>query len=312
MTRSTAAKTRISKGRRKSWRSSREAQALLWIGPSLFLVLAVVVYPVVTILTTSFQKINVSGLVTGFVGFANYAKLLAQSALPTVLVNTLVWVAASVAIITALSLGLAVLLNERFPGRRVVRVALLLPWAASITITAIGFKWIFNYYYGLLNPLLQTLHVIGEPVDWLGNDATFIPALIAVTVFVSVPFTTYVLLAGLQSVPSELYEAAVIDGATSRNYFRYISLPWLRPYLVIASVLNGIWIFNSFPIVWILNSSNPGYSNDTAVTYTYKLAFVTEYDVGMAAAMSVVNIGILLVLVLVYMRTVDVKDEDLM
>jgi multiple sugar transport system permease protein len=283
-------------------------QPLLWLGPSLLLIVGVVAYPAATIVVTSLQRISVTGLTVGWAGLGNYAHLLALPALPQVLVNTLVWVAISVVVTTVLALAIAALLNERFPGRKLIRTALLLPWAASVTITAIGFKWIFNYYYGALNPLLQGLGIISGPVDWLGSESTFMAALVGVTVFVSVPFTVYVLLAGLQSLPGELREAAAIDGANWPSFFRYISLPWLRPYLVIESVLNGIWIFNSFAIVWVLNSTNPGYTNDTAITFTYKLAFVTENDIGMAAAMSVVNILLLLVLVLAYMRTVDVDE----
>ena len=284
-------------------------EALLWLGPSLLLLFGVVVFPIFQIGVTSFQKINISGLVAGFAGWDNYRGLFAQREFLQVLWNTVVWMVATVAITMLISLGLAALIDNRFPGRIVVRAAILLPWAASVAITTIGFRWLLNYYYGLANPLFEGMGLIAEPIDWLGSGSTFFPVLIAVTTFISIPFTTYVLLGGMQSIPSHLRESSAIDGASAVAHFRFITLPWLRPFLVLASVLNAIWIFNSFPIVWILNQSNPGYGNDVTLTFVYKLAFRTEYDVGMAAAMSVVNIAFLFLLVLLYLRIVDIKED---
>lgn len=284
-------------------------EALLWLGPSLLLLFGVVVYPVVQIVITSLQTINVSGLVAGFAGLDNYRGLFAQPHLPVVLWNTLVWVVGTVVVTTVVAMGLAALLNNRFPGRIIVRAVVLLPWAASVTITTIGFRWLLNYYYGFANPLFQGLGIISEPIDWLGSGSAFLPVLVFVTAFVSIPFTTYVLLGGMQSIPGQLREAAAIDGAGLWAYFRFVMLPWLRPYLVIATVLNAVWTFNSFPIVWILNQSNPGYKTDVTLTFVYKLAFRTEFDVGMAAAMSVVNVSVLFIMVLFYLRVVEVRDE---
>jgi ABC-type sugar transport system permease subunit len=129
--------------------------------------------------------------------------------------------------------------------------------------------------------------------------------MIGVGVFVSLPFTTYVLLAGLQGIPGDVYEAARVDGASAWRTYRAVTLPLLRPALLVAAVLNLIYVFNSFPIVWTLNDRNPGFAHDTLITFMYKIAFKSALrDVGLAAALGVVNVLLTLGAVLVYLRAV--------
>jgi multiple sugar transport system permease protein len=185
------------------------------------------------------------------------------------------------------------------------------PWAASVIMTSKLFVWLYDYYFGLLNHLLTSARVIVAPVDWLGNDATVMGAMIAVGIFVSVPFTTYVVLAGLAAIPGEVYEAARVDGASAWRTYRSVTLPLLQPALLVAVVLNVIYVFNSFPIVWTLNDRNPGFAHDTMITYMYKVAFKSSLrDVGVAAALGVVNVLLILAAVLVYLRTVSWREAD--
>jgi len=210
----------------------------------------------------------------------------------------------------ALSLALAQLLDQSFPGRRLVRWALLVPWAASLIMTSKLFVWIYDYYFGIWNRALTAAGVLSRPVDWLGDDRTVMGAMIAVGVFVSLPFTTYVLLAGLQSIPGDVYEAARVDGASGWRAYRWVTLPLLRPALLVAAVLNTIYVFNSFPIVWTLNDRNPGFAHDTMVTFMYKIAFKSALrDVGTAAALGVVNVLLVLVAVLVYLRAARWRED---
>lgn len=272
--------------------------------------MAVVVYPAAALVGASFGRYSITGLYQGAVGLLNYRRLLAQDALPTVVANTAVWVVAVVALTSVLSLGLAQLLDQPFPGRRLVRTALIVPWAASLIMTSKLFVWIYDYYFGLLNHVLLSLSVIQEPVDWLGDDATVMGAMIAVGVFVSLPFTTYVILAGLSGIPGEVYEAARVDGASAGRTYWSVTLPLLRPALLVATVLNVIYVFNSFPIVWTLNDRNPGFDHDTLITYMYKIAFKSAVrDVGLAAALGVVNVAVVLVAVVLYLRTVRWREE---
>ena len=285
--------------------------ALLWLGPSLLLIAAVVLYPAVALVRASLARYSITGLYQGFVGMQNYVRLLEQPALFTVVVNTIVWVATVVALTVLVSLGLAQFLNQRFPGRRVVRWALIVPWAASLVMTAKLFVWIYDYYFGILNQALVTLGILAAPIDWLGEDTTVMGAMIAVGIFVSLPFTTYVVLAGLAGIPDEVYEAARVDGASRWRTYRSVTLPLLRPALVVAIVLNVIYVFNSFPIVWTLNDRNPGFGHDTLITYMYKIAFKSAArDVGLAAALGIVNVLMILGAVAVYLRTVPWREVE--
>ena len=271
---------------------------------------AVVLFPAVELVRASLSRYSITGLYQGAVGGRNYARLLQQDALGPVALNTLTWVGAVVGLTLVISLALAQFLDLEFPGRRLVRWALIVPWAASLIMTAKLFVWIYDYYFGLLNRALVALHVVRGPIDWLGDDRTVMGAMIGVGVFVSLPFTTYVLLAGLQSIPGEVYEAARVDGASGWRTYWAVTLPLLRPALVVAAVLNLIYVFNSFPIVWTLNDRNPGFGHDTLITYMYKIAFKSALrDVGLAAALGVVNVLLTLAAVLVYLNTVRWRES---
>lgn len=297
-------------GRSRRRRRATGWQALLWLGPSLALIAAVVLYPAVELGRASLSQYSITGLHQGSVGMLNYVRLLRQEALPTVVANTVVWVTVVVAVTLVVSLGLAQLLDQRFPGRRMVRWALIVPWAASLIMTAKLFVWIYDYYFGILNHLLVSLRLADRPVDWLGDDATVMGAMIVVGVFVSLPFTTYVLLAGLQAIPGDVYEAARVDGASAWRTYRSVTLPLLRPAMLVAAVLNMIYVFNSFPIVWTLNDRNPGFGHDTMITFMYKIAFKSALrDVGLAAALGVVNVLAILIAVFVYLRAARWREQ---
>jgi len=292
-------------------RGSGWRQALPWLGPSLALIAAVVLYPALLLARASLSRYSITGLYQSFAGPRNYVRLLAQDALPAVVANTAVWVTAVVAVTLLISLGLAQFVNQPFPGRRLVRWALIVPWAASLIMTSKLFVWIYDYYFGILNHVLTAAGVLDRPVDWLGDDRTVMGAMIVVGVFVSLPFTTYVLLAGLQTIPGEVYEAARVDGAAGWRTYRSVTLPLLRPALLVAAVLNMIYVFNSFPIVWTLNDRNPGFAHDTMITYMYKIAFKSAMrDVGLAAALGVVNVLVILVAVLGYLRAARWREEQ--
>jgi ABC-type sugar transport systems, permease components len=178
-------------------------------------------------------------------------------------------------------------------------------------ITAKLFTMIYDYYYGTLNLILTTLHLTSGPIDFLGDDRWTMASMILVGIFVSVPFTAYVFVAGLTSIPDDVYEAAKIDGAGPWQIYWRITLPLLRPALVVASVLNIIYVFNSFPIIYTLNDRNPGFLHDTTITFMYKLAFKSaEKDVGMSAAAGIFNVLLILIVVVIYLRTLKWQEQE--
>jgi multiple sugar transport system permease protein len=290
-------------------RIRRALAPLPWLAPSLLLIGGVVVYPVFEMVRTSLKDVNISGLTTRGVGLRNFRWVFEEEDFGHVLRNTALWVVLVVGITVLISLALAQLLNQRFPGRRAVRWALIVPWAASLVMTAAIWKWMLNYYYGVINGALQWVGLIDKPRDWLGDSSTSFYAMILVGVIVSLPFTTYVILAGLQGIPGELYEAARVDGASPWRTYRAIVLPLLRPALLVAVVLNVIYVFNSFPIIWIMTQGGPGRDTDTTVTMVYKLAF-RDHAIDEAAALSVLNVGALVVVVIAYVLIVGRRSRE--
>ena len=284
--------------------------ALPWIGPALILILLVVIWPVIELIRTSFTDISLAGSLLDFNGLTNYRDLLANVDLYPVARRTLLWVFGIVFFTVLLSLPLAQLINQNFPGRKYVRWAMIFPWAASVVMTSMIWTWILDAYSGELNLTLTQLGLISEPVDWINNPGSSFYFLMWVAVFVSVPFTSFVLLAGLQSIPPDIIEAASVDGATAWQIYRRIKFPLLRNSLLIATIINLINVFNSFPIIWVMTRGGPGYDTDTTTTFAYKLAFI-ESNMGQSTALGVFNFMIIMVIVGFYLRITKATRTEL-
>lgn len=285
-------------------------KALVWTGPALALILLVVLLPAVMLGQASTGKYSITGLRKGDAGLENYRNVLGHPDLGTVLSNTAVWVVCVVAFTIVISFAVAQFLVKEFRFRKVVRWALIVPWAASLVITSQLFVLIYDYNYGMLNWLLLKLHILNTPIDFLGDDRWTMISMVVVGVFVSIPFTAYVFVAGLNAIPADVFEAAKVDGASGWQTWRRITLPLLRPAIMVASVLNIIYVFNSFPIVYTLNDRNPGFTHDTTITFMYKLAFKSqEKDVGMSAATGVFNVALIMVVVLIYLKVTNWREE---
>jgi len=270
--------------------------------PALTLLLLVIVAPVLRVFQMAMGTTDTAGRVTGWSGTANFARLFADPVVPQVVVQTLVWTVAVLFIGTLLSLALALVLNLDFPGRALARAIVFAPWAVSFVFTAVIWKYIYDPYYGFLNPIFRLF--LGESfhASWLGSPSLALPAVIWVGITLTIPFTTIVTLSGLQSIPSELVEASQIDGAGSWKTFFHIVLPLLQPVLTVATLVNLIYIFNSFPIIWTMTEGGPVNYTDTLVTYMYKRAF-RGMDFGVAAAISVLSFMALTLVSVVYVRT---------
>ncbi|MDV5149502.1 sugar ABC transporter permease [Streptomyces sp. SBC-4] len=280
---------------------------LPWIGPAVLLIVLVVLWPVYEMVRTSFLKVSVSGFVRGSAGLDKYKQLFEEPGLGSVITATVVWTLGVVLFTMVLSLALAQLFNQQFPGRRITRWALIAPWAASVLMTAIGFKWMLNQTAGVLNTVLTDLGLVEGPKDWLGDPATAWPWMMFVAVFVSLPFTTYTLLAGLQTVPGEVYEAARVDGAGTWQTYRRITLPLLRPAFLVGVVINLINVFNSFPVIWGMTRGGPDSDTATTTVFMYQLK---SSDIGESAAMSVVNFALVVVMVAVFLKVSRWNEED--
>ena len=292
----------IKAGRRKNlstktFKKGSSFRSLPWIGPALLLIFIFVLWPVVELFLVSFREISVSGLIKGWAGTENYKALLDNSDLSGTLRRTAIWLVVVVTLTMALSLPLAQLMNANFRGRRFLRYSVIVPWAASLVITATSWKWILDPYFGIVTRIIVDLRIAEEPVDLLGDPRTSFIVLLAVGITVSLPFTSYVLLAGLQAIPKEIMEASLVDGASAWKGYWAITFPLLRPAFLVAAVINSVYVFNSFPIIWVMTRGGPAYETDTTTTFAYKVAF-RDQDIGQSASLAVGNFFVILIFIL--------------
>jgi len=281
---------------------------LLYIAPGLLLTLTIITYPIVDLFRLSVHDVGTFGQIGEFVGLLNYQDMIEDELFWEVLVRTFYWTFFVVAGTVLLSIPIALVLNEEFYGKRIARSIIMLPWAISLAMTAVIWKWVLNPDYGMLNHFLISLGVIEENIGWLADAQTAFPIEILIGIIVSIPFTVSIFLGGLTSIPSDIYEAATIDGAGYWQKLRSLTLPLLRPFVSIAVVLNVIYVFNSFPIIWVLTEGGPSNSTDILPTYLYKVAF-RDGDIGLAAALSMIMLGILLLFTLVYAAVVMRREQ---
>jgi multiple sugar transport system permease protein len=282
---------------------------LLWIGPAIALVGVVVLWPVVVMIRTSLQHFTPNGFLLGSAGLQNFRDLFDEPDIKGVLIRTVAWVVVVVAVTMLLSLGLAQLFNQRFPGRRVARWALIAPWAASVVMTSLVFRWALDSNSGVINVFLHDIGVVkfgSNEADWLGRPFSAFVWMMVVAIFVSLPFSTYALLAGLQTIPAELYEAARVDGASPWRLYRSITLPLLRPAFLVAALINVINVFNSFPIIWEMTRGGPGHETSTSTVLMFQLK---QAYIGESAGMSVINFVLVIIVVLIFLRATRWNEE---
>ena len=285
------------------------AEPYLWILPSILLMSIFIIVPIGCVFYMSFSKISKAGIVKGFNGIENFSKVLDSKAFSVVLSNTLIWTVAVVGLSTVLGFILALLLNNKFRGRKIARAIVVFPWATTLVIQASAWKFIIDTDYGALNTLLKSLGIISSNVNWTPTPGAFFAWEIACGIFVTIPFVCFTALSGLQSIDGSYYEAATVDGGSYWQQLFHITLPLVRPSLTVATVLNIIYVFNSFPIVWTITKGDPANRTDTLVTYLYKLAFYNGKQ-GEAAAVSVIGFLILLVCASIYMVSSLKKGDE--
>ena len=285
------------------------AEPYLWILPSIILMAIFIVVPIGFVFRMAVSKITKAGQIKGFIAFQNFETVLNSAKFSLVLKNTVVWTILVVVLSTVLGFILALLLNNNFKGRKIARAVIVFPWATTLVIQASVWKFIIDTDYGALNTLLKSLGIISANVNWTPTPEAFFAWEIACGIFVTIPFVCFTALSGLQSIDESYYEAATVDGANYWQKLYNITIPLVKPSLTVATVLNIIYVFNSFPIVWTITKGDPASRTDTLVTYLYKLAFYNGKQ-GEAAAVSVIGFLILLVCASIYMINTLKKGED--
>jgi multiple sugar transport system permease protein len=269
--------------------------------PALLFAAVVIFWPVWDLIQIATHDVSRFGTLRDWNDFENFKALAADPDFSAALWRTGLWTLLVVGGALLVSIPVAMILNMDFYGRGIARVIIMLPWAVSLTMTAIVWRWALNGESGMLNSALIDLGLISQNIQWLARAETAFPMQVLIGVLVTVPFTTTIFLGGLSSIPDDLYEAAALEGATAWQQFREITFPLLKPFINIAFVLNTIYVFNSFPIIWVMTQGGPANSTDILVTHLYKLAFRVG-KLGEASAVSLVMFAILLVFTLLYVR----------
>jgi ABC-type sugar transport systems, permease components len=235
-----------------------------------------------------------------FVGVGNYLDILGSGEFLARLAWTITWTVACVALHYGIGLGLAMLLNRPMRLRSLYRVLLVLPWAVPAFVSAFIWRYLFNGEFGVINAMLRAAGFGG--VSWLDDPFWAKVSVIAVNVWLGVPFMMLALLGGLQAIPRELHEAAQVDGATPWQRFRHITVPGLRPVSSTVVLLGTIWTFNQFPVIFLLTRGGPGGSTEILVTYAYRQAFEGIRDYSGSAAWGMVILALLIVMAVFYRR----------
>ena len=287
----------------------RRTEPYLWILPSIVLMFIFIIIPIFSVFRMAFSRVTKTGLIKEFIWFDNFTKVLSSDKFMLVLRNTAIWTVVVVCLSTLLGFILALLLNNKFRGRKIARAIVVFPWATTLVIQATAWKFMLDNDFGALNTLLKSLGIISANINWTPTPAAWFAWEIACGIFVTIPFVCFTALSGLQSIDESYYEAATVDGASYWQKLFKITVPLVKPSLTVATVLNIIYVFNSFPIVWTITKGDPANRTDTLVTYLYKLAFYNGKQ-GEAAAVSVIGFLILLICASVYMVSTLKKGDE--
>jgi multiple sugar transport system permease protein len=272
--------------------SAAERRVYFYVPAALLLVL-VVAYPIArTTLLSFFHQRLATGFQPEFAGLENFQRLLGDSRFHNALKITATFTFTSVALEFGIGLLLALAADQFVRGRGLLRSIFLVPWTLPTAIIAVLWAWIFNDQYGVLNALLMKARLIDAPVAWLAGPASAMAAIITADVWKTTPFVFLVLLAGLQSVPRELYEAIEIDGGGAWAKFRYVTWPFLLPFTFIVLIFRIIQAFAIFDLVYVMTGGGPGGATETVSVYSYQ-TYMRYLDFGYGSAQVVATVVLL-------------------
>lgn len=239
-----------------------------------------------------------------FTGLKNYKETLSTPTFWQVLWQTVIWTFFNVIFHFLFGLGLALLINKPIKGRNFYRIMLMVPWAVPTYISAFSWRWLFNADYGFFNEVLKKLGA--EPISWLSDPTWSMVAVVLTNIWLGFPFMMVTLLGGLQNIPSELYEAATVDGATKWQQFRNVTMPLLMPVALTTTLLGAIWTFNMFNIIYLVTQDNP--HTDILATFSFKEFFV-KGEYALASSYAVIILLILASFSVFYLKILKKSEE---
>lgn len=285
-----------------------ERIAWLFLAPTIIVVLLVAAYPLIsTIYVTFFEAKLGSSKAWEYVGFENYSRLLRSSGWWESVWNTIRFSISSVILELILGLGIALVVNSKFPGRGLMRTSMLVPWAIPTAVSSQMWKWMYHDVFGVFNDFFtRIIPILPQKIAWIASDNTAMLALVAVDVWKTTPFMALLLLAGLQLIPSDVYEAASVDGATGWRQFVTITLPLLRPAIVVALIFRTLDALRVFDIIWIMTSG--AFQTESMATFNQR-QLIQFQKLGYGATISVAIFVVIGIFVVFYMTTIY-RDQE--
>src|SRR5215207_2131984 len=277
----------------------------LFLAPALAVLLSLSIYPLIYSVTISLQQETAVGITWGL---GNFTRLFSDNFFWTALAHTFVYAAAALTCEFLLGLGLALLLNNQIRGRGFFRVSLLVPMMLPTVVVGVVWRLMLNPNFGAVNGTLKQFGIDTESLTWTASPKLAMLSVIAVDVWQWTPFVFLVLLAGLQAIPQEPYEAALIDGSSRWQTFRHVTLPLLKPSILIVLLLRTMDLLRVFDQIFILTEGGPGFATETISLYIYRAAF-RFFDFGYAAAMSFVLLELTNIISAAYIRLLQAKEN---
>jgi multiple sugar transport system permease protein len=275
--------------------------AYLFLLPATVFLILFMVYPILNVVIMSLYKTSrMAGLIK-FTGLKNYQDLFGQEEFLRVLFRSIYWTALAVFVKTVSGMVIALLLNVKFTGRKVARTLVIIPWASSVPVSALLWRWVYHPEFGLLSYTLKATGLWKKPPIWLGSPASAFFSVIWVDIWIGIPFFTLVFLAGMQAISQDLYEAAVVDGANALQKYLYVTLPGLRDVILISTLLSALWTFNDFNTIYIMTQGGPANSTHILITYIYQRTF-QWWKWNHGAVMAVITFVILSAIAWIYAR----------
>jgi len=295
--RRSSAKASGESGRGRGW-----LLPLFLLSPALALLLGIVAYPIGRAVWLSFHRLEILRPDLSLnVGFDNYRELLRDPVIRIALQNSIVWVAGVVLFQFLGGLVGALVLNREFPGRGIVRGLALIPWATPSVLVALMWTWMLDGNYGLINDLLVKVGILSRFQPWLAQPWSALPGVMLADIWQGIPFFAVMLLAALQAIPEDLFEAARIDGASAPRVFRHVTLPLLLPTILITTMLRMIWTANYMDLIMIMTGGGPGYSSLTMPLHAYYTAY-KRLDFGYGSTIAIVQVALLALAIALYLR----------
>jgi multiple sugar transport system permease protein len=300
----------------KSWKSNSGAlMGIIFVMPALIYMLVFIGYPIIQNIILSFKNVDVFNFIRydaqEYIGFENYRDLLAgaNSVLPLAVRNTLVFTVVSIFFQFIIGFSLALLFNQKFPGCSFFRGVSMISWLLPVTVVGLLFKFMFATTGGIVNQFLTSLHIINHPVEWLLNGPSAMASIITANIWIGIPFNMMLILTGLTTIPSEIYESANLDGASWFRKLFSITIPMIKPAIMSVLTLGFVYTFKVFDLAWVMTKGGPVNATQLVSTYAYRLSF-EELLFSKGAASANILFVILLVVGFFYIRTID--DNEVM